>query len=658
MTARAGVLLAWVLLLGCPGGEGNDTGREVVDPPRIDAFDATPATVSWNGEVTLSWEVAGADQLVVVVVEDGGTRCDTDAACAFEGDLAVGSMVLPPPYLTTTFRLYAFNEGGQAQSDAAVAISPPVFGDGGMTTNDLALWRLHHSPVSPPYRFVVINDTRPSSADCGTEVEQAAFVDLRGQIALLDPPPAFVVDIGDLVNTGAECQWSLYVDTVSDFMETTGIPWVSIAGNHEFNAVEGHEQYALWFGDEDFSFDVGKTRFVALNATHGGDVGTALTEEQLDWLEQEIANAGTGEMADVFVMMHIPPRLPSRTPMDCGVLYNHYDHHFYDGQLGFSGADDFLSILEDNAPPVTAGLYGHVHALGIFTRNGVRQLISGGGGAELCSAGTYHEGDFGHDTPFHDGIGYHYALMTVQSDLGQDYTGGIVWRGEENTPDPAYSFDHFTDDPHLRLPLPFVARFDGIDEPLDALGFWTPYHEALNPSGLAQWHLDPEAGTLRQDGNFYLGSASDCTPQCLGTITHTWTTDWSDYRVEAEVVSDDNDAYGLLFYYQDDDHYYRFSVDRQRSYVLLARKDPGTAVANLAKVHGISPPGAGIPVQLAVEVQTGAASTTITATMDNVTVLTWEDVSAEHLLQGGVGLYTWGNEGTAFDDVTVDVLAR
>ena len=208
------------------------------------------------------------------------------------------------------------------------------------------------------------------------------------------------------------------------------------------------------------------------------------------------------------------------------------------------------------------------------------------------------------------------------------------------------------------LPLPFAARFDGVDEPLDAWTFWTPFHEELTPSSHAQWHLDLEAGTLRQDGNFYQGSASDCTPQCLGTIAHTWTTDWSDYRAEVEVVSDDNDAYGLLFYYQDHDHYYRFSVDRQRSYALLARKETGTAVVELAKAVGVAPPAAGIPVELAVEVETGPTSTTVVATIDGVEVLTFEDDSAERLQQGGVGLYTWGNQGTAFDDVKVDVLTR
>jgi 3',5'-cyclic AMP phosphodiesterase CpdA len=651
-------ILPCALVVGCPGnGEnGDDTNPLPVDPPQIDVFTVSPNTVSWDGAATLSWEVTGADRLVVVAVEDGISRCDSDADCVINGDLDLGSTVLEPPYLATTFRLYAFNDGGQASQDAVVHISPPVFGDGGMTYNDLAIWRLDHSPASPPYRFVVINDTRPSSAGCGTDVEQAAFVELRDQIALLDPAPAFVVDIGDLVNTGAECQWGLYVDTVSQFMETTGIPWISVSGNHEFYAPEGHTQYALWFGDEDFSYDVGKTRFIALNATHGGDPRDELTEIQLEWLRQAIDDAVTAQMADVFVMMHIPPRLPARTPMDCGYLYNHYDHHFYDGRKGFKGADAFLSILEDNAPPVTAGLYGHVHSLGIFTRHGVRQLVTGGGGAELCSEGDYHEGDTDHDSPFHDGIGHHFALMTVQSDLGQDYTGGIVWRGDE-APDPAYSFDHTTDDPHLNLPLPFAARFDGVDEPLDAWAFWTPFHESLDPSSHAQWHLDLEAGTLRQDANFYQGSSTDCTPECLGTQARTWTTDWSDYRVEVEVVSDDNDAYGLLFYYQDYDHYYRFSVDRQRGYAMLSRKGAGTTVVELVK-ESFTPPGAGVPVQLAVEVKTNAASTTMEAFVDGSSVFTFADDSAERLQQGGVGLYTWGNAGTAFDDVRVDVITR
>lgn len=119
-------------------------------------------------------------------------------------------------------------------------------------------------------------------------------------------------------------------------------------------------------------------------------------------------------------------------------------------------------------------------------------------------------------------------------------------------------------------------EFDGLllDVPFEKpLGEdWAVVDQAPYSSRSSRWLV--RDGELWQRENYYgfVGGMVNAP----GTYVHTGSPDWTDYRVDVRLRSDDDDAIGVLFRYTDRDNYYRFSMDRQRGYRRLIRKLDGT----------------------------------------------------------------------------------
>ena len=69
----------------------------------------------------------------------------------------------------------------------------------------------------------------------------------------------------------------------------------------------------------------------------------------------------------------------------------------------------------------------------------------------------------------------------------------------------------------------------------------------------------------------YTGSASDSSPDKFGTVAAIGSNSWTnvDYSVRARSL--DDDSFGVVFRYTDAQDYYRFSMDRQRSFRRLIK---------------------------------------------------------------------------------------
>ncbi|MEJ5363469.1 MAG: fibronectin type III domain-containing protein [Desulfosoma sp.] len=123
--------------------------------------------------------------------------------------------------------------------------------------------------------------------------------------------------------------------------------------------------------------------------------------------------------------------------------------------------------------------------------------------------------------------------------------------------------------------------------------------------------------------------------------------EWTDYRFSVDLRSEDNDAMGVMFRYMDDDHYYRFSWDRERSAMRLVKKVGGAY---------------GLLAERAVAYETGrtyrvdvlALGPRLEVHIDGRRVLSVMDAD---LPRGTVGFYCWANEGSVFDNVSVQSLA-
>jgi hypothetical protein len=119
---------------------------------------------------------------------------------------------------------------------------------------------------------------------------------------------------------------------------------------------------------------------------------------------------------------------------------------------------------------------------------------------------------------------------------------------------------------------------------------------------------------------------------------------WTDYTTEVTIKSADNDAIGIMFRYQDENNYYRFSWDRERSYRRLVKCVNGqfTLLAEDSVLY---------VTDQNYQVKIVAQGSTLQVSIDGSPIFSVNDSS---LSSGTIALYSWGNIGSYFDDILVE----
>jgi hypothetical protein len=168
---------------------------------------------------------------------------------------------------------------------------------------------------------------------------------------------------------------------------------------------------------------------------------------------------------------------------------------------------------------------------------------------------------------------------------------------------------------------------------------WTPHVLDTAETRAANWHLD--GGILRQDVDVAGGDNAPASPDKPGTVYVSDDVDVADVAVEALAWAATG-AYGLVFRWQGTGDYYRFSIGRQRLRVVRVR---GGAVHELWSSPGSYEPEAA--TRLVVQVE-GAR---IRCQVDERLVCDLEEADLETAPAGSVGLYTWGSDSAAFDEL-------
>lgn len=275
--------------------------------------------------------------------------------------------------------------------------------------NTSVIDKIVNTPVEYPFSFVMMGDTRPPGL--------ANFALLRSQILELDPAPVFTIDIGDLVSEGLMIEYAYYLGSIEPFP----LPLVSVIGNHELYAAQGHENYAKLFGDEDFHFDYANCRFIALNDSNPGSYG--VTDDQLAWLEDLLDDASP---PDKFTFMHVP--VPFKELIDGSPRAE----EILAGSTAGSNWSQFKNLVE--AYGVRIAAFGHIHDYRHMERNGVHYVVTGGGGAEL-------EGPVTDDPPDY-GIFHHFTNVTISADGNS--RAEIIKKGEGTMPDDRYTIEFET----------------------------------------------------------------------------------------------------------------------------------------------------------------------------------------------------------------------
>jgi calcineurin-like phosphoesterase family protein len=238
----------------------------------------------------------------------------------------------------------------------------------GKGRNTAMIRRIEAAEPGATVRFVVAGD----SGAWPDPTADGIFSQLVAQIGALDPAPAFFAQLGDFAGPGTPERHEHYLRLV----EALTVPNLCVVGNHDLDDPGGLETFTAVHGPASFTFACGHTRFVGLRAAPGVvgevDVDTAggaegPREEELAFLQSALAAAAEPNRV---VLMHMPPHLDG-----------HYAPH---SDWGFERREaEFLAILREHR----VGLVCCAHGLAFDTvvRDGVRFVMSGGGGTGLCS---------------------------------------------------------------------------------------------------------------------------------------------------------------------------------------------------------------------------------------------------------------------------------
>jgi Ca2+-binding RTX toxin-like protein/3',5'-cyclic AMP phosphodiesterase CpdA len=138
------------------------------------------------------------------------------------------------------------------------------------------------------------------------------------------------------------------------------------------------------------------------------------------------------------------------------------------------------------------------------------------------------------------------------------------------------------------------------------------------------------------------------------------TTDWENYSVETNFVTPDNDGLGILIHYVDPNNYYKIELDAEGDLDRNPSNGAGSIFQLIRMRGGVEEilgivPGKYTPGELTnlrVDIKDGI----ILAYLDGVQIFGHE-IADHSFSKGGFALYSWGNQGLAFEDVTVVSLA-
>lgn len=132
-------------------------------------------------------------------------------------------------------------------------------------------------------------------------------------------------------------------------------------------------------------------------------------------------------------------------------------------------------------------------------------------------------------------------------------------------------------------------------------------------------------------------------PEAPGTLALAGSTDWDNYSFKTRLKSKDDDAIGVLFRYQDNRNYYRFSMDSQRNYRRLSRMKNGVLTILREETEGFE-------TDQSYEIKIDVIGNLIKVFLDGTELFRKTDNSFS---TGKIGLYSWANTGAVFSYVKV-----
>jgi hypothetical protein len=174
---------------------------------------------------------------------------------------------------------------------------------------------------------------------------------------------------------------------------------------------------------------------------------------------------------------------------------------------------------------------------------------------------------------------------------------------------------------------------------------WTVVDDPDTIEGPSDWRVGAD-GWVHQQSNIW-GRRGDFIGRWYGTYLIAGEPGWKDYKLSVQAKPEDDDGFGVVFRYQDAEHFYRllFLQDGLSGGPItrLDRRDGAdyTELWSLAK-------GYRLRAEMLIEVE--VRGDVITATVDGRQLF---ELKNGFYKRGRIGLFCYAQKGQAFDDVRV-----
>lgn len=236
-------------------------------------------------------------------------------------------------------------------------------------------------PIMNPIKFVHLTDTHMNAPQTQNAFAPFKLADKVRQvfshIRQKRIEPAFVVITGDLSHEGNTEDYAYIRSLLDEGSELLGVPVYVVLGNHDHRAPfrEGYLQETPSEQAYYYSTTIEGVRLIGLNSQVKGEHSGEIDQEQLAWLQQELA---TPAEKGTIVALHHPLLAISGMPGD-HLLANR-------AELGqaLAGTD------------VVGVIAGHVHTNNVGTYQGICNVAATGTafGGELADADNFRMFDF------------------------------------------------------------------------------------------------------------------------------------------------------------------------------------------------------------------------------------------------------------------------
>jgi hypothetical protein len=174
---------------------------------------------------------------------------------------------------------------------------------------------------------------------------------------------------------------------------------------------------------------------------------------------------------------------------------------------------------------------------------------------------------------------------------------------------------------------------------------WTVVDDPDTIEGPSDWRVEAD-GWVHQRSNIW-GRRGDFLGRWYGTYLIAGEAGWKDYTLSLTAKPEDDDGFGVVFRYEDPEHFYRllFLQDGMSGGPItrLDRREGADYTELWSNAKGYRP-GSEMTIQVTVNVNV------ITASVDGRQLFEMKDASYS---RGKIGLFCYAQNGQAFDDVRV-----